>query len=238
MPIPQIGSKVRSEIGTLKLLEVLSGLHKLPSVQAESLGAKFSLFQVKRRHGVHEPGANSPEHLYLLVSGSALITYLDRGERPIVASVLARGEFFGASFVLNEKTWPFNCQALTDCLFGVIESKVFCQILFGAELEAFRLKASLLGRWLDVLMLHAGRNAFGLHERLLNVLGDLALKFGVRDSRGTILNVPISREDLAAMAGGSRSKVSKCLSDFEHSGFLMRDRRRLIVRLEKLDQMR
>ncbi len=238
MPLSHIGSKVRPEIGTLKLLEVLSGVHRLPSAQAESLGAKFSLFQVKRRQGVYEPRPSSPEHLYLLVSGGALITYFDHGERPIVTSVLARGDFFGGSFVLNERAWPFHCQALTDCLLGVIESNVFCQIFFGAELEAFRRKAGLLGRWLDVLMLHAGRSAFGLHERLLNVLGDLALKFGVRDSRGTILNVPITREDLAAIAGGSRSKVSKCLSDFEHSGILMRDRRRLIVRLEKLDQTR
>src|SRR5258707_4821849 len=50
-------------------------------------------------------------------------------------------------------------------------------------------------------------------ERLETVLRDLAQKFGVRDSRGTLLIPKFGHADFAEMIGSSRPMVSRLIAE-------------------------
>ncbi len=54
--------------------------------------------------------------------------------------------------------------------------------------------------------------------RLVEELLDLGAKFAVRDARGVILNVRVTRKDLADLIGTSRQLVSALLNDLEAQG--------------------
>lgn len=59
-------------------------------------------------------------------------------------------------------------------------------------------------------------------HRLEVVLNDLALRFGVKDSRGTILIPDLAHEDLAEMIGCSRPMVSRLIAEMAEGGRLSR----------------
>ena len=77
-----------------------------------------------------------------------------------------------------------------------------------------------------------------LRERLAGALLELAEKFGVRDSRGTLLTIKLTHADLAELVGASRQRTTEQLNDFEREGVITRDGRRLIIVPEKLWQVR
>jgi hypothetical protein len=61
------------------------------------------------------------------------------------------------------------------------------------------------------------------------VLTELAERFGVPDSRGTLLMPELAQEELAEIIGSSRPMVSKLLTEMTERGILIREGRRHIL---------
>jgi len=66
---------------------------------------------------------------------------------------------------------------------------------------------------------------------------ELGTRFGVKDSRGTILTVRLTHEDLADMVGASRQKVTEHIKQFERQRAILRQGRQLILLPQKLQEI-
>jgi CRP-like cAMP-binding protein len=66
-------------------------------------------------------------------------------------------------------------------------------------------------------------------ERLETVLRDLAQKFGVRESRGTLLIPELGHADFAEMIGSSRPMVSRLIAEMIANRRLAYDGKHYIV---------
>lgn len=86
-----------------------------------------------------------------------------------------------------------------------------------------------MGRMWRMLLRCVRGLGLSLRKRLALELLELAASFGVEESRGTILTVTPTHEDLADSIGASRQKVTECLAEFKRRRFIIRDGRRLIV---------
>lgn len=65
--------------------------------------------------------------------------------------------------------------------------------------------------------------------RLAAAVISLAESFGVRDSRGVIINLRLTHRDLAALAGASRETASVALLDWRRDGLVEIDSKRVVV---------
>jgi CRP/FNR family transcriptional regulator, cyclic AMP receptor protein len=72
------------------------------------------------------------------------------------------------------------------------------------------------------------------HHRLARVLLQLSEKYGEEVPQGTLINVPLTHEDLANLIGTSRETVTTQLGKFTRLGLLKREARRFIVAKSKL----
>lgn len=92
--------------------------------------------------------------------------------------------------------------------------------------------------WLWGMLLRCVRGmGLSLRKRLALELLELTAWFGVQDSRGTILSIKPTHEDLANSVGASRQKVSETLADFEREHVFTRDARRLIINPHRLREI-
>jgi CRP-like cAMP-binding protein len=66
-------------------------------------------------------------------------------------------------------------------------------------------------------------------SRLAHVLLELVEGFGVRDSRGVILNVRLTQRDLAAMVGINRETASFALLELRAEGLVQSEGKRLVL---------
>ena len=74
-----------------------------------------------------------------------------------------------------------------------------------------------------------------LRERLVCTLGQLCSNFGVMESRGTLLLIHVSHQDLADLVGASRPRVTELLAELEREHLIVRHGRQLIVCLDRIE---
>lgn len=204
--------------------------------QAARLAANAAALKVRREDVIFMEGEAS-SRIYILLSGVAKLCYVNRDQRVLVGFV-GPGEVFGLSSLLPQTTRPFRCEAYSDCSVAVVKPEVFVDTVLGVPLERLSFVLDVtVGRWWGMVVRYANFVGLGLRERLAGALLELAEKFGVRDSRGTLLTIKLTHADLAELIGASRQRTTEQLGDFERERVIIREGRRLIIVPEKLWQL-
>jgi CRP-like cAMP-binding protein len=191
---------------------------------------------VKRRGTIFFEGETS-DRVYILLSGVAKLSFLNRDEKVLVGLVGA-GEIFGVSSLLPSATRPFRCEAFSDCLVGVTRPSTFVGLTLGVPLERFsRTLEVTVGRWWMMLQRYTNFVGLSVRDRLAGALLELAAKFGAHDARGVILTLKLTHADLAELVGASRQRTTEQLIEFENQQMILRDGRRLIIVPERLREL-
>jgi CRP-like cAMP-binding protein len=69
-----------------------------------------------------------------------------------------------------------------------------------------------------------------VEQRVARALLRLARQVGQKEEDGILINLPLSREDLAEMIGTTLYTVSRILSRWEHQGLVKTGRERVLIR--------
>ncbi len=222
-----------AETSRQKLLRRLQTLAWLSQEQLERLAAATIMRRVNRHETIFFEGEDASS-VYLLLSGVAKLTFLSASER-ILVSLVGPGEIFGVSSLLPVAKRPFRCDAFSDCLVGVTSPQAFVDVTLGVRLEDLsRVLDVTVGRWWGMLLRYTTFLGLALRERLAGALLELGTKFGAEDARGRLLTLKLTHSDLAELVGASRQRITEQLSEFERSGVIIRDGRRLIIVTEQL----
>lgn len=220
------------------LLGQLKSFAWLSRDQLEGLATSLEPRRIKRHATIFYEGEVS-DRVYILLSGVAKLSFLNRGEKVLVGLVGA-GEVFGVSSLLPGVIRPFRCEAFTDCLVGVVKPATFVGLTVGAPIERFsRTLEATVGRWWSMLQRYTNFIGLSVRERLAGALLELAGKFGADDARGKLLTLKLTHADLAELVGASRQRTTEQLIEFESEQMIIRDGRRLIIvpeRLRNLDR--
>jgi len=140
------------------------------------------------------------------------------------SSVLGPGDVFGFVGVVDEKGrsgQAFQARARTNVQIGLaIRAKVTKVLMRQDPALLVRILEEVIAAWNESI-LHQTRFLGENHNRRLElVFAHLTAKFGVKDSRGTLLVPEFTHSDLAEMIGCSRPMVSKLLAEMISAGGL------------------
>lgn len=222
-----------AETSHQKLLRRLRTLAWLSDEQLDKLAAATTTRRVSRHQTIFFEGEDA-NCVYLLLSGVAKLTFLNASER-ILVSLVGPGEIFGVSSLLPVAKRPFRCDAFNDCLVGITSPQAFVDATLGVRLEDLsRVLEVTVGRWWAMLLRYTNFLGLALRERLGGALLELGIKFGAEDARGRLLTLKLTHSDLAELVGASRQRITEQLSEFERTGVIIRDGRRLIIVTEQL----
>ncbi|HET9657636.1 MAG TPA: Crp/Fnr family transcriptional regulator [Kineosporiaceae bacterium] len=176
------------------------------------------------------------EDLQLLVSGKVKLTRTVAGERERVLAVVAAGEIFGETCLLEGTPRAATATALCDGTVAVI-SRPDVDLVIAANPEVVTTLMQVMARRLrnanELLSELAFRDVPG---RVARALVDLTARFGEPTVRGTRVCHGLTQEELAQLVGASREAVNKALSDFGARGWLRLEQRGVTV--TNLDRLR
>jgi CRP-like cAMP-binding protein len=216
-----------------ELLSRLKALSWLSLIQLAGLASELNIVSVKRNQVVLNEvelstGAN------ILLSGVAKISCLNARNERVTVALLAPGPVpeFPAQFASQ---WHLKCEAYSDCKVGSVSWDRFNVIAANAEQDAFRtFHQNNLKLWYRLLMRSSNYLGLNLRERLRIALLELCSDFGVEESRGTLLRVSFSHQDIAHLVGASRPRITEHLARLERERVVIRQGRQLIVRMDKI----
>jgi CRP-like cAMP-binding protein len=148
-------------------------------------------------------------------------------------SLLGPGEIFGfmQSADFNGKQGQaFQARARTNVQLGVITRDRVCKVLSRLDPPLLvRLLGEITAIWGSFTHYHARYLGMNFNKRMETVLRNLAHKFGVKDSRGTLLIPELGHADFAEMIGSSRPMVSRLITEMIANKRLLYDGKHYIV---------
>lgn len=210
-------------------LAKLEGLAGLPLRKLEALRARMRVLRVSRRSIIYQEGS-SEGVVYIVLSGIARLTCLSRNRERSLLEVLGPGDVIEIPSLLPDIHHSLRCEAFTNCRIGLISPSKLVEGVVGISLRDFSEALNLtVGRWWRLLERHSNFLNQTIREKVAIALLDLGLKFGVRDNRGTIINVRLSVQDIADLVGCSRPRASECLKEFVAEGVVTRERRLIMI---------
>jgi CRP/FNR family transcriptional regulator, cyclic AMP receptor protein len=214
---------LRSEV---EFGEAVKAYPRLSAEKIRNLGREMSLLTIHARKGmfIADGGANQ---VYVILRGAIKVSYVSH----LLATVLSPGDVFGLCNLIPEGPRLLRYSAIRDSVVGRMAPEAFVRTAFGLSLDDFTLLVDfVLGRWwAGRVAQHTALCRLPLRSRLLRALVELSAKFGVEDSRGTIINLPLTHSDLAELVGSSRPQATTQLASLAASGDVVRDGRRFIL---------
>lgn len=218
-------------IGTKKILWHLRKFTLLKSVSdadLEVFANQLEMTEIKRKQVVYLPG-DPGESLYLIHGGRCKISKVTQDGKALTLAYLGPNEFFGEVALIDGQPRNEMAEALEHCLVSQVPYQIFNSLLtkHGHMALQFIKKISQqrndLENKLEMLVF---KDVTG---KLAHLLLQLGKSYGVEESRGLILALKITHQDLANLIGSTRETVSLTLSQFKKKRLIDTDGRKIIL---------
>ncbi len=160
---------------------------------------------------------DSPEWLFIVREGRVkLVKHSDTG-KDVILQIFVPGDMFGEVSLFDRRPYSASAQAMENSSVLKLSRKDFL-LFFGRHPFIATDLIAELGRQLREA--HATIKSLAVdrvEQRIANILLKLADKLGAQERRGIVLNLPLTRQDLADMAGTTVETTIRVMSRFTKS---------------------
>jgi CRP-like cAMP-binding protein len=168
-------------------------------------------------------------HLYVVLAGSLKLVQIDPEGRQVLLRYARPGEAFAILAVLGDMPFPTSAQSVEDSLVMGWDQ--------GSMKELMLRYSTLAMRALEVLVRHTREFQDRIRElsterverRIARAVLRLARQSGRKIAEGVLIDLPVSRQDLAEMSGTTLFTVSRTLSQWEAQGLIKSGREKIII---------
>lgn len=212
----------------VRQLEFGAGL----SERAVSLLADSSVvYDVRRRRFVYRAGEQA-DSLFAIVRGRIKLCRIENNsEREAVIDILPEGSLFGESALYSTAGRRENCAvAYESCTLLKIPAEQF-KLAMAEDPRLHDYTFRLIGHRLE----HAEQRLadFALNAipaRLDRLLADFSDRYGVRESEGVLIDIPLPHREIASIVGSTRESVTVRLNAMRREGTIDFVNRRILVK--------
>ena len=170
-------------------------------------------------------------HAYVLVEGRVKMIQITPNGQQITMRIMTPGQTYGGIALLNPRAgYPATAQAVenstalawnTDHLRALVEKEPSISLNVMGLMHGYiselqeRQKALVTNR---------------VEQRIARILLKLAAQSGRKIDEGVLIDLPITRQDIAEMSGTTLFTVSRTLNEWERDGLLEIGRERVVIR--------
>ncbi|KPV54231.1 hypothetical protein SE17_05055 [Kouleothrix aurantiaca] len=167
---------------------------------------------------------------YVLLEGRVRLTQVTAEGQQLILRFITRGEGMGIVAVLGAMVYSASAEALDACQALVWEGMAVAVLMEQyprLALNGMRLLAQRVREFQDRLRELATER---VERRVARLLLRLAHQSGHKVAGGILIDLPLSRQNLAEMIGTTLYTVSRILSQWEAQGLVETGRERVVIR--------
>lgn len=212
-------------------LEILQQLPFFSSLTAEQVAEANGYF---REQGFTEGEliylmGEPADRFYVVAAGQVKLMRHSLGGQDVLLEILTPGDFFGSLAALGDEEYADSAEAQTPvCVLG-ISAGDFRALLERYPAVSLAVLDEVSGRLRAAREMVRRLSAQPVEQRLAYILLQLAEKLGEEKDVGTLIQMPLSRADLAGMAGTTVETASRIMSHFQKEGLINSGRRWVAV---------
>lgn len=164
-------------------------------------------------------------HLFILATGRVKVLRPSLQGGDVLVDVITPGALFGSVAALGDSIYPDTAEALTVGCALRISASDFRQVLRQHASVALAVLDDVAARLEDAHRSVRRLSGGTVEQRVAATLLTLASKLGEPRGDTVLIQLPLSRADLAAMTGTTTESVSRTLSDLRRRGVIDTGRR-------------
>ncbi len=173
---------------------------------------------------------NDPGTAFFLVkTGRIKIYKTDPHGREQVLSILGDGQIFGDVPAFDGGPYPATAETMTDSEIYLIRSEDFQDLVRQHPEVALKIIRVLGQRLRQAMELVRDLSFKQAPHRLASLLIRLAGEYGSESGEGILIDLPLSRQELADIVGTSRETITRELKKMEREGMLGVNRRVITI---------
>ena len=214
--------------GRTRFFRNLDLLRGLPESELESIERSARELTLRKKHtiwSVDDPA----DRVFLVRSGVVKLSKPMDNSRELTLQFFTRNAPIGQAAAPFHRPRDTRCEAYEDCtLYSVSREEILRASQRNPELaiRLAQIAAERRRRLENRLRNLIFRTA---HSRLAGLFLDLSEDFGVRASRGVIVNLKLTHKEMAALIGATRETVSFAVLDLRREGLILTESRRVII---------
>jgi CRP/FNR family transcriptional regulator, nitrogen oxide reductase regulator len=166
---------------------------------------------------------------YILQTGRVRLTQLTAEGQQIIIRYLGPGDGLGIIVALSDTTYPVTAETVADTqLLGWYKDDIQQLMLQYPTLALSGLNL-IAQRFVGLQAQFRELATERVEQRVARTLLRLVRQAGRRTDEGVLIDMPLSRQDLAEMTGTTLFTVSRILSKWEQDGLIQTSRERVVI---------
>lgn len=169
------------------------------------------------------------ERGYVLLAGKVKLTQLTPDGQQVILGYLSPGRVFGIICIIKKILYPVSAQAVGECRAFAWEQHTLLQAMETQPrlaLNAMYIMAGQIREFQNKIRELATQR---VEQRIARMLIRLAKQSGQKTAEGILIDLPLSRQDLAEMTGCTLFTVSRALKEWEKRGLLLAKRQQIVI---------
>ena len=166
---------------------------------------------------------------YVLVQGKVRMTQITPEGHQVIVHFFGPGQGVGIIAVLGQFAYPLTAETVEDCTFLVWDSPLMNQLMEKYPRLAINAARLLAVRFRELQDRYRELATERVERRVARTLLRLAKQLGQKVEAGILINMPLSRRDLAEMTGTTLYTVSRILSKWEQAGLVKTGREQVVI---------
>jgi CRP/FNR family transcriptional regulator, nitrogen oxide reductase regulator len=167
--------------------------------------------------------------LYVLTQGRVKFTQVTPEGHQVLVRAIGPGEMFGAVAALGDTYYVASAQATGDCAALGWESEVISGLMERFPRLALNALRFLAGRVQEFQDRYRELATERVERRVAHALVRLARQIGREVEGGVLIDLSLSRQDIAEMTGTTLFTASRILSGWEQRGLIEGGRERVLI---------
>ena len=164
-------------------------------------------------------------HIMLIINGLVKTFKEGRSERTIILKLSSAGEFIGMLSLMGDQIYQYSASALDDTEICMIDYQAFRNLIIGNGKYALEIMNLISREGLYIF----DRLMSQSHKQLPGRIADVLLYFATRIYGDTIFDFPLTRRELAELAGTTKESLIRTLSEFKNDRIIRLDGSRVEI---------
>jgi len=221
---------MNDKVELLRQIPIFSSLSEEHSLELASIAVEKTYRKNQVIFDQGDPGSS----LIILKSGLVKISLVDSNDHEFIIKTLGENDFFGEMSLLDGGRRSASATAVEDTRVLIVYRDDFVHLLKKNPSVALHLLTALTHRLRLTTDNISNLTFFDAYGKVARCLLDLAEKDGRKEAEGIVLDVKLSRQELANMAGLTRETFARILKEFQVRGCLLTRGKQIVILNKKI----
>jgi CRP-like cAMP-binding protein len=212
-------------------VEIVRGAALLRGLEDESLQLVIASASLKNlEDGSFFFQAEDPAtHAFILLEGKVKLVQLTADGHQVILGYLVPGRVYGIIAILKKVSYPVSAQAVGKCKALVWDQATLNHLMEKIPRLALNALRIMSGQIRDFQNTIRDLSTKRVEQRIARAILRLARESGKKTAEGVLIDLPLSRQDLAEMTGTTLFTVSRMLKEWEKQGLIQSQRQRVVI---------